>query len=366
MADDAILSRPGGINLDYSPEADASSLFLKVFANEVLAAFDEYNVMAKLMESRQLQRGAKSAQFLVTGRASAAGLLPTGNVGGAGAGGSITNILQDTAYMNQIRGAEKEVFLDGPIISPTMITEFDEIRSQFDVRASHAAELGRGVAEEFDIRGLLMLANGARAASLITATAPDNDRAGTRIVDADFNSNGASIVATLFRLKRALDAKYVPQMDRHVIITPEAASNLAQQTDVLNRDWVAGANGDFADGTVFRVAGFQLHVSNRLKSADNTSGLGDLSVGNRSGCLNVYSGSTAPANANGGGAVSAGVYSNTVALAFHRSAVGVVSSIGMSLESEYMIEYQSTLLLAKKLCGVSWLRPEACVEITDS
>lgn len=358
MVDDALLSRPGSINNDFTPEADASALFLKLFAGEVLDAFDEYNVMADIVERRMAPRGAKSAQFLVTGRASAAGLLPDGS-------GNITNLLQDSAFMNRIKSNEKEVFLDGPIISPTLITEFDELRSQYDVRAGHAVELGRGVAEEYDIRALLMLANGARAATLIAFSGPDNDRAGTRIVDADFNSNGASIVSTLFRLKRSLDAKFVPIQDRHVIITPEAASNLAQQTDVLNRDWVAGSNGDFADGTVFRVAGFQLHVSARLKSADNLSGLGDLSAGNRSGCLNVYSGASAPANANGGGAVVAGHYENTVALAFHKSGVGSVDAMGMQMESEYKIEYQSTLLVAKKICGLSWLRPESCVEITD-
>lgn len=360
MVDDAILSRPGAILNDFSPESDASALFLKVFAGEVLDAFDEYNVMANLMERRVAPKGAKSAQFLVTGRAAAAGLLPS-----AGSGGQITNLIQDSGFMNQIRSNEKEVFLDGPIISATAITEFDEMRSQYDVRAGHAVELGRAIAEEFDIRGLLMLANGARSATLITATTPDNDRAGTRVVDADFNSNGASVVATLFRLKRALDAKFVPQLDRHVIITPECYSNLAQQTDLLNRDWVPGSNGDFADGTVFKVAGFQLHISARLKSSDNSTGLGDLSAANRQACLNVYSGASAPATANGGGSVTAGHYENTVALAFHRSGVGSVMAQGMSLESEYKLEYQSTLMVAKKIAGVSWLRPESCIEITD-
>lgn len=358
MVDDALLSRPGSINLDMDPEGDASALFLKLFSGEVLDAFDEYNVMHDLVEVRRAPPGSKSAQFLVTGRAAARGLLPD-------ASGNITNLLQDSAFMNRIKSNEKEVFLDGPIIAPTMITEFDELRAQYDVRQGHAVELGRGVAEEYDIRALLMLANGARAASLITADTIDNDRAGIRIADADFNSNGASAVATLFALKRRMDAKFVPAQDRHVIITPEAYSNLAQQTDLLNRDWVSGKNGDFADGTVFKVAGFQLHISMRLKSTDNATGLGNLSAGNRAGCLNVYSGGTAPANANGGGAVVAGQYQNTVALAFHRSGVGSVDAMGMQLESEYKIEYQSTVVLAKKICGLSWLRPESCVEITD-
>src|SRR6185503_6495479 len=114
--------------------------------------------MSALISHRMLPRGAKSGQFLVTGRAGAAGLLPDTS-------GNITNLLQDSAFLNRIKSNEKEVFLDGPIISATMIAEFDELRAQYDVRSGHAAELGKGVAEEYDIRALLMLANGARSAT---------------------------------------------------------------------------------------------------------------------------------------------------------------------------------------------------------
>ena len=54
-----------------------------------------------------------------------------------------------------------------------------------------------------------------------------------------------------------------------------------------------------------------------------------------------------------------------MALVFHKSGIGAVQMQGVSLESDYLIEYQSTLLVAKKICGVSFLRPEACVEITS-
>jgi hypothetical protein len=358
VADELFLSRPGSANNSFATEAAGSALFLKLFSGEVLDAFDEYNVMYDLIEKRMLPRGSKSAQFLVTGRAAAAGLLPD-------ASGNVSTIFNNASFINRIKSSEKEVFADGPIISATSIFEFDELRAQYDVRQGHAVELGRGVAEEFDMRGLLMVANGARSASLITVSGPDNDRAGTRVSDADFNSNGASAVATLFRLKRALDAKFVPQLDRHLVITPECYSNLAQQTDLLNRDWVAGSNGDFADGTVLKIAGFQLHISARLKSADNTSGLGNLSAANRAGCLNVYSGASAPNATNGGVAVTAGHYESIVGLAFHKSGVGAVDAMGMTMESDYIIEMQSTLMVAKKICGVSWLRPEACIEISD-
>jgi|GEM_PF-1592538 len=362
MVDDAILSRPGAINNDFTPESDASALFLKLFINEVLVAFDEYNVMKPYMMRREAPRGAKSAQFLVTGRAKATGLLPGGT-------GVITNIWQDSVYNQQIKSNEKEVFLDGPIISATAITEFDELRAQYDVRAGHAAELGKGVAEEFDIRSLLMVANGARSAELISSgDGVNNSRAGIRFLDADWNSNGASAAASLFALKRLFDSRFVPALGRHVAITPECMSNLAQQTDLINRDWVQGVNGDFADGSVFKVAGFQLHVSARLRSADNTAGLSGEQSGasNRTGALNVYGGSSAPAAANGGAAVVAGAYDKTVALAWHEAGIGYVERLGLTLESDYDIGYQSTLMVAKKLCGISWLRPEACIEVTDA
>lgn len=314
--------------------------------------------MSPLMSKRVMPQGAKSSQFLVTGRAAAAGLLPSGTA-------TIQTIFNNSSFANQIKSNEKEVFLDGPILSATSIAEFDEFRAQYDVRQGHAVALGQAIAEEYDIRALLMLANGARSASLITASGPDNDRSGARRSDADFNSNGASAAATLFQLKRVFDSKFIPQLDRHVIITPECYVNLAQQTDLINRDWVPGSNGDFADGTVMKVAGFQLHVSHRLKSADNTSGLGNLSAANRTGCLNVFSGASAPNTTNGGVAVTAGHYESIVALAFHKSGIGAVEAAGLTMESEYKLEFQSTVMVAKKLCGISWLRPEACIEVSD-
>jgi hypothetical protein len=61
MVDDGLLSRPGSINNSFATETAGSALFLKLFANEVLVAFDEYNVMSALISHRQAPRGAKSA-----------------------------------------------------------------------------------------------------------------------------------------------------------------------------------------------------------------------------------------------------------------------------------------------------------------
>jgi len=64
-------SRLGAANLAASNATQANALFLKVFAGEVLTAFDETNVMKDLHVSRTIASG-KSASFPVTGKANAA------------------------------------------------------------------------------------------------------------------------------------------------------------------------------------------------------------------------------------------------------------------------------------------------------
>lgn len=357
MADNIILSRPGAANNTFTNEGVSSTLFLKLFAGEVLQAFDEYNVASDLVMVRQAPAGAKSAQFIITGRAAARGLLPDSS-------GQITNIFADSLFAQQIRNAEKEVFVDGPIVAPMMITEFDEMRQQYDARSIYAQELGRAVAEEYDTRAFWMVANGARSATQITATAPDNDRAGIRFSDADFITNGASAAATAYVLMQKLDEKFVPRLDRHLVITPGCYANLVQQTDLLNRDWNDGKNGDFADGTVFKLAAFQLHVSTHV--VGDTTAANNLAT-NRPGAINDFGGASAPNNANGATAAAApGDFRRVVGLAFHKSGVGAVQLQGMSVESDYFLEYQSTGVVAKKIVGLSFLRPEACVEIVDN
>lgn len=332
MVDDGILSRPGSIDGSFATEAAASAIFLKVFAGEVLDAFDEYNIMSPLVTVRTISSG-KEAQFPILGRAKAAGRLPSATATG-------TNLFQDSAFANQIKSAEKVISVDGPITSALLLDEFDELRIHYDIRSMYATELGRAIAEEYDRRALIMAVLGARASSAITVAAPDNDRGGTVLTDADFNTNGASAVATLFDAQRRLDDKFVPALNRHLVVSPQCYSNLAQQTDLLNRDWTGGRNGAFEDGTVLKVAGFQIHKSTHVPSLDNDPNT-------LTGTVNTYTGD----------------FTTTVAVAFHQSGVGCVQLRGMSMESEYMIEYQSHGFVAKRICGLGFLRPEACVEI---
>jgi hypothetical protein len=64
-----------------------------------------------------------------------------------------------------------------------------------------------------------------------------------------------------------------------------------------------------------------------------------------------------------GPAAYQGDFTNTAALAMHRSAVGTVKLIDLAVEMAYDIRRQGTLVVAKYAVGHGILRPESAVEV---
>ena len=60
------------------------------------------------------------------------------------------------------------------------------------------------------------------------------------------------------------------------------------------------------------------------------------------------------------------VRDDVVAMVFHKSAVGCVKLKDLSMESEYLIERQGTLMVAKMAQGMGALRNDAVVTILDA
>ena len=56
-------------------------------------------------------------------------------------------------------------------------------------------------------------------------------------------------------------------------------------------------------------------------------------------------------------------YSNTYAVVFHPASTGCVKLLDVAVESEYQIERQATLMVAKYAVGHGVLRPEASYEV---
>ena len=313
-------SRLGAANGAVANFDQKNALFLKVFAGEVLTAFDETNVMKDLHVSRTISSG-KSAQFPVTGKANAAyhtvgtPLLGTQN----------------------IKHNEIVVNIDDVLIADTFIANIDEAKNHYDVRAEYSRLLGMALAKQFDVRCLQLGVLAARGAATVTG-----GNGGTAITDADAATNGASLAASIFEAAQAMDEKDVPESDRVAIVKPAQYYNLVQTTDVINRDF--GGAGVYADGTVLRVAGIQIVKSNNVPTTNVSAVTGEN---------NTYHGN----------------FSTTVALVMQKSAIGTVKLMDLAVErtsGDFEIMYQGTLMAAKYAMGHGILRPECAVEIKSS
>ena len=300
--------------------ASANALFLKVFAGEVLTAFDETNVMKDLHTSRTIASG-KSASFPVTGKANAA----YHTVG--------TPLLGTQA----IKHNEIVINIDDVLIADTFIANIDEARNHYDVRAEYSRLLGMALAKEFDTRTMRVGVLAARSAATITG-----QNGGSALTDADAATNGASLAASIFEAAKVLDEKDVPENERVALVAPAQYYNLVQTTDVINRDF--GGAGVYADGTVLRVAGIQIVKTNNLPSSNVSAAAGEN---------NTYKGD----------------FSNTVALVMQKQAVGTVKLMDLAVErtsGDFEVMYQGTLMAAKYAMGHGVLRPECAVEIKSA
>jgi hypothetical protein len=129
-----------------------------------------------------------------------------------------------------------------------------------------------------------------------------------------------------------LDEKDAPDDGRYFACKPELYYTLAQNTELINKDW-SGA-GAYSDGTILRIAGIQIVKTNNLPTTDLTA--------------NTFHG---------------GDFSKTVGCVWTKDGVGTVKLMDLASEMDYQTERQGTLLVAKMAVGHGWLRPDCCIEL---
>ena len=297
--------------------ATENALFLKVFAGEVLTAFNETNVMKDLHTSRTISSG-KSASFPVMGKTAAAYH-------------TVGTPLLGTQNVNH---NEIVINIDDLLVSDTFIANIDEAKNHYDVRAEYTRQMGAALAKEFDTRTMRVGLLAARSAATVSG-----GNGGSAVVSANARTSGADLAAAIFDAAQIRDEKDVPENERVALVKPEQYYNLVQTTDVINRDW--GGAGVYADGTVLRVAGIQIVKTNNLPTTN---------VAAVSGENNTYSGD----------------FSNTAALVMQKQAIGTVKLMDLAVEQttgDFNIMYQGTLMAAKYAMGHGVLRPECAVEV---
>ena len=330
-------SRLGQINAS----GDVDALFLKVFSGEILTTFEEMNVMKGLHTIRTISNG-KSAQFPVTGIATAKYHTAGENIADAG-----------NSYLSSVKHAEKVITIDDVLLASTFIANIDELKNHYDVRSIYAKELGKALAKRFDLATMKTLVASARSTSEI------GGNNGIGIDGGVASSFSATVIQEkLFEAAQKLDENDIPNDgQRYAILKPADYYKLLQGAGdnviVNNRDF--GGRGDVATGNIPMVAGIRIFKSNHLADvavAEASQDQDDDSSNN-----DVFGGSGTGYN---------GDLSKTFIIGGHPSAIGTVKLLDLATESDYKLELQGTLFVAKYAMGHGVLRPEASFEIKDA
>jgi hypothetical protein len=339
-------------NGDFSPTrsgliqggSDNDALFLKVFSGEILTSFSETNVMKELHMLRTISSG-KSAQFPVSGIATA----KYHSVG--------ENIVEaSTGYLSNIGMNEKIITIDDVLVSSTFIANIDELKKHYDVRSIYAAELGKALAKRFDIATMKTLYAASQDSANLT-----NTPAGTSITGATTNT-AAGIIDALYAVAETLDKNDAPDEGRFAILAPATYYKLLTSDNVaINKD--TGSGGNVNAGTVASVAGIRLVKSNHLVDIAELGDDSAVATGDGSSNNTVFSGGSgyngdfSPLTTGSGPTLEYGMLCGT------KEAIGTVKLLDLATESEYQIERQGTLFVAKYAMGHGVLRPECAVAV---
>jgi len=421
MATDYSTIHRSGVN---NAGADARALFLKLYAGEVLTAFQSKNIMMPLHRVRTISKG-KSAQFPMTGKYRDASYHTPG-----------AEIVPSAS-----KQGERLVSVDDLLVNAQFVPNIDEAMSHYDIRSIYTQEAGFGLGKVAD-QNILRL--GIKAALCENATlagkttgAPmiqdysafdDEDFSGNVVVGGDETTTSSiassirdpkKIAQAIMDAKRILTNKNVPG-DPFIVMSNDmyydmfkisGTSNL-NDLAIFNRD--IGGSGSVATGQVPTILGMPVYVSNHFGSYSNTAGTtwtsdlwtqastsatdatrmavhetspnpawGDhqplaASVGSgRTTQYDVgYDTSTAVWDThvtNTGSVATSGQARKTAyisdvalrvrALVMTKDAVATVKLMDLSVESEYQINRQGTLMVSKYAMGHNVLRPACAVAL---
>lgn len=299
---------------------DAKAIFLKVFAGEVITAYEQMVILKELHRTRTITSG-KSAQFPAVYQASTEYHTPGAEITGSA-----------------IKHAEVVISIDDLLISPVFIANIDEAMNHYDVRSVYTTEMGRALATAYDKNVARNIWRAANASALFTG-----DTGGQQVTDADGATSGSSLAGSIFAARQKLDEADVPvdQVQVNVAVKPAQFYLLAQETTaVINRD--VGGQANYAEGKLTLVGGVQIKKSNAFPWGTNDSANSLIPTAYRVDM------------------------SNTIAVVFTEAAAATVQLMGMSLEDDYMVNRQGTLMVGKYAVGHGPLIPKAAVEIQSA
>ncbi len=332
---DQTVSRLGQVNAT----GDDRDLFLKLYAGEVLTSFEHTNIAMPLHRVRTITKG-KSASFPLTGYANAKYHTPG-------------QLIQADA----VKHGERVVTVDDLLISSQFVANIDEAMNHYDVRSIYSAEAGMALARQADrnifrtVAKAAFITDATKAAAEFGSSFDDevytaNQTIGTLSADA---TDPQKIVAAIYAAVQEFVKKNVPYENAVCVLAPEQYYALLNVSDITKASWLhvdVGGAGSTAQAVVPMVAGIKVMVSNHLPQTDQSTTLSD--------------GDQAPITTARAGKYK-GNFGKVKGLIFTPDAAATVKLFDLGVESEYQIERQGTLMVAKYAMGHNILRP-ACAQ----
>jgi len=319
--------------------------------------------------------------------------------------------------------SERIVTIDDLLINAQFIPNIDEAMSHFDIRSVYTQEAGFALSKVADENILRMAIKAALCenSTIAAVSGMIQDYAG-QFADEDFTGNvtiGSSaanardpkfIAQAIIDAKRVFDTNFVPG-DPFVVMNTDmyydlfkvsGTSNL-NDLAIFNRD--IGGSGSVSGGQVPTIMGMPIYVTPHIgyyttttgttwvsnlfyQSSTNGNALAGRPATHRDeDGTNAHDAPTPLANTAGSGRatiydVPAGAsstiagqssqYASTVAatkvraLVMTQDAVATAKLMDMSVESEYQINRQGTLMVSKYAMGHNILRPACAVALCSA
>ncbi|WP_293935401.1 hypothetical protein [Iodobacter sp.] len=317
MALDFTPSRPGQNNGSGDPKA----LFMQVYSGEVLAAFDEVNVMMGRHNVRTIKNGS-SAKFPVVGKATAKYMK---------AGDRLTG--------SPIQTSQRVITIDDLLVSDVMIYDLDAAMAEYDVRSQFTKQQGASISNEFDRHVFQMGLLSARDTAITAGFTGGGTKEITYDRTTPAKERGLALGEAIFAAAEQMDNSDIPETSRSFYVRPSEYYALVQSLELINN--LYGGKGAVAEGEIIRVAGFEIVKTNHLP---NTV---------------VKAGTTAAGTDD----KYAGDFSNTLGLAMHPQAVGTCKLLDIGTEISRSNEGQGWLTVCKMAVGHGALFTPAAIEV---
>jgi len=355
---------------------NSRALFLKLYAGEVMTAFQTKNIMMNYCRVRNISKG-KSAQFIMTGKHRTAGYHTPGNeiIPAAGA-----------------KHTERLVTIDDLLIVNQFIPNIDEAMAHYDIRSVYSNEAAYGLAYAADKNILRMAIKAALATDKTKVAALVQDNVAWD--DEDFTANVeyaslANSVKSMYFMEGVIEAKRILEsagapLDDLVVVCAtdiyyhmfksQTNSETTANLHLFNQD--VGGSGSVKDVDLPTIAGIPVVRTPHIGTGGSSGWATNLWT--MSGSGNTRAGAVPAADAPLGsaesnratvydlpqGAAYGGAGEKVRALVMNRDAVATVKLLDLSVETDYMVNRQGTLIVSKYAMGHNVLRPAMAVALT--